>query len=182
MLQPDPARRWSAEQVLMHAWVRGPEVGEAEMAAELQKMSRHAVGATLPISPSCAQLFTRGDADRKPRGGDTGGVVGEAAGAAVGRGGRRWRRRPNRRHERQLRRRRPILSFAVHVPAMHNAFVFAFVAARDTRPQLVPLPLLPRGLTPQPRWIINRMPNPVGSTLSTPTRTIYSRYKVGYEY
>ena len=52
MLQPDPARRWSAEQVLMHAWVRGPEVGEAEMAAELQKMSRHAVGAPLPISTS----------------------------------------------------------------------------------------------------------------------------------
>ena len=52
MLQPDPARRWSAEQVLMHPWVRGPEVGEAEMAAELQKMSRHAVGAPLPISAS----------------------------------------------------------------------------------------------------------------------------------
>ena len=52
MLQPDPARRWSAEQVLMHPWVRGPEVGEAEMAAALQKMSRHAVGAPLPLDPS----------------------------------------------------------------------------------------------------------------------------------
>jgi hypothetical protein len=43
MLEPDPTRRWSAADVLMHPWVRGDEISEEQMTAELQAMSTDAV-------------------------------------------------------------------------------------------------------------------------------------------